>query len=41
MEKFLIIVLVVFAILLYATTVHVQKVFDDPILENTNLQIKI
>ncbi len=41
MEKFLIIVLVIFALLLYATTVHVQEVFNDPLLENTNLKIQI
>ncbi len=40
MEKFLIIFLVLFALLLYATTVHIQDVFDDELLiENTHIQI--
>ncbi len=39
MEKFFIILLVIFALLLYATTVHVQDTFDDPLIkENTNLE---
>lgn len=35
MEKFLIIILVIFTLLLYATTVHVQDVLDEPIIDGT------
>jgi len=39
MEKFLIFILVVFTLLLYATTVHVQDVLDEPFLdENINIE---
>ncbi len=39
MEKILIIILVIFTILLYATTVHIRDVFEDPlIIENTNIR---
>jgi len=38
MEKFLIIFLVLIALLLYATTVHVQDTFSNIIIED-NIQI--
>jgi len=34
-EKFVIIFLVFIALVLYAFTVHLDKVFDDPIIQNS------
>ncbi len=39
MEKTLIIILVIIALLLYATTVHIQDVLDEPVIDdNINIE---